>query len=115
MADKRMTDFLSYNIYLTRWKEKEVAKSRRSEYNLTWRRLFNPVFPPSGGSLPRSPRGGKRPDNRPQAEDALWEAQLGQRVHQYCIEAPEVRSLSACFRAPGGGWARDPKPPPMFV
>ncbi|CAG00874.1 unnamed protein product [Tetraodon nigroviridis] len=28
MADKGMTDFLSYNIYLTRWKEKEAAHFR---------------------------------------------------------------------------------------
>lgn len=25
MTEKGMTDFLSYNIYLTRWKEKEVS------------------------------------------------------------------------------------------
>lgn len=31
MADKGMTDFLSYNIYLTRWKENEVLKSWHSE------------------------------------------------------------------------------------
>lgn len=31
MADKGMTDFLSYNIYLTRWKEKEVLNSECSQ------------------------------------------------------------------------------------
>lgn len=27
MAEKSMTDFLSYNIYLTRWKETEVGRT----------------------------------------------------------------------------------------
>lgn len=85
MTEKGMTDFLSYNIYLTRWKEKEVPESRCFEF-LTPRvplsrqrlwlffRLLNLVVPLSGSTLPSSPRGRKRPDNWPQTEDSLWEA-----------------------------------------
>lgn len=29
MAEKEMTDFLSYNIYLTRWKDTEVRRGSR--------------------------------------------------------------------------------------
>lgn len=84
MTEKGMTDFLSYNIYLTRWKEKEVLELSCFEF-LTptcplWRqrlwlsfRLLN-LVPLSGSTLPRSPRGRKRPDNWPQTEDSLWEA-----------------------------------------
>lgn len=50
----------------------------------------NGLFSLPGGSLPSSPRGRKRPDHRPQTEDSLWEAQLGQRVHQYRIKASRV-------------------------
>lgn len=44
MADKGMTDFLSYNIYLTRWKEKEVKGPGSSAVTSAWRRLFS-LFP----------------------------------------------------------------------
>lgn len=79
-----------------------------------WRRLSHPVFPPPGSSLPRSPRGGKWPHNGPQTEDSLRETQLGQRVYQHCIKAPEVRSLSVCSRLQEVG-PLIPNPPPTFV
>lgn len=47
MADKGMTDFLSYNIYLTRWKEKEVPRSRHAEWEckLHPETTVQPCFP----------------------------------------------------------------------
>ena len=45
MADKGMTDFLSYNIYLTRWKETEVAKPRRAKYDHQVAATLTLVFP----------------------------------------------------------------------
>lgn len=51
----------------------------------------------SGGSLPCSPRGGERPNYGTQTEDSLWEAQLGQRVYQHCVNSPGVRGpLRSC-------------------
>lgn len=65
MTEKGMTDFLSYNIYLTRWKEKEVPELRCFEFLAPHGPFrdsggdslspLNLVVPPSGSTLPRSP------------------------------------------------------------
>lgn len=34
MTEKGMTDFLSYNIYLTRWKETEVRPDHATTFSL---------------------------------------------------------------------------------
>lgn len=41
MADKDMADFLSYNIYLTRWKETEVLDQRTT---FSWEQEGTVVF-----------------------------------------------------------------------
>lgn len=46
MADRGMRDFLSYNIYLTRWKEKEVPTSALSlTARWRWRRPLKACSP----------------------------------------------------------------------
>lgn len=106
MAERNVIDFLSYNIYLTRWKETEVKYLAWDQNISNDRRttqvacepccygLFICLFALAGGSLPSSSRGGKRSNHRPQTEDSLWETQLGQRVHQYRIKAPGVSPLA---------------------
>lgn len=104
MAERSVIDFLSYNIYLTRWKETEV-KHLVWDQNVTKHRRgpsscdgwFICLFALAGSTLPSSPRGRKRSNHRPQAEDSLWKAKLGQRVYQYCIKAPGVSTMSHCF------------------
>lgn len=97
MDERGMGDFLTYNLYLTKWDQSHVrclkcrlTKVQVNRVSLVLVTRLLCVSP--AGRIHEDQLGhGPRPGHRAQAENALWQTRLGQGVRTSPQGEPHVR------------------------